>query len=880
MHLLYIGGLMGKLRKKPYLNLTLAFMIPCVFLLIIFIAKGITPFGNNTIIRDDLQNQYIALFSYFKQNILHPTNFLYSTSLTLGGNFYGVFTYYLCNPLNLLSLLFKQSQLPVFFTFFTILKVSLVGLTMFIFLDKSRIINGRLTNENTDSHFGYLIFSTSFALMSFVFLYKDCVMWLDAVYLLPLVILGLERILYEHRIRLFTISLTVAIIVNYYMGYMIGFFTGILVFGSFIFLMTDKKNKMAFKFIIEYIKAVAISVGLSCFILIPSYLSTSGVQKDSTLNGKPLYTAIVFVGQMFKENTISNTSNYPMLYSGAVTLFFFVLFFFLKKVTFKVKIFGFFGTFVMFIFSWVNAFYTGWHAFAYPNGYLQRESYMIVFMIVCIATIAYNVEKVQVSEIFSTLLTLIVLEFAVKQIVNLSFKYTLLFGLLLFLIAIIVYLYKNALIKFGTTVLLFVSLLSLFIIDYKVQSIQVTEGLNASSFKSYINSVKNKIPRETSKKFYRIGNNFQLSSNDPLLLNYSGVSNYVSQQGTYLTDYMSALGFYQKHSWNRWANYNGGSTGSMNKLFGIRYTISSANKSFGSVIASTNSVMKADSKDSNLDTDRSTKTDGSVKTIEDKSVFGLITKIANNSSTHRYISYNPTKNPFDNQNRIWWDTFHVSSVYTKSSLKNLGAGKFSFVSQQEGKSYIYLPQSRDDLGHATKIYLDGSLIKVSNKNSEAENGVISLGSLTSNQTHEITLKDVKNNYITDIIPVVETEDSNKMNQISKEQNSTRVGSEKVKGNKVVFTTKKSSIGGNFLISLPYDKHWSARIDGKKVKIHRAASELLALKIPSGKHTVRMIYHVPGLSVGTLITVVTVLLTLLFVLHKTRLKKERLKEVES
>lgn len=71
---------------------------------------------------------------------------------------------------------------------------------------------------------------------SFVFAYKECIMWLDALVLLPLVLLGMDRIIYGRRPLLFIVSASGAIITNFYFGYIVLLFSGIVFvfFGLFV----------------------------------------------------------------------------------------------------------------------------------------------------------------------------------------------------------------------------------------------------------------------------------------------------------------------------------------------------------------------------------------------------------------------------------------------------------------------------------------------------------------------------------------------------------------------------------------------------------------------------------------------------------------------
>lgn len=58
---------------------------------------------------------------------------------------------------------------------------------------------------------------------------------------------------------------------------------------------------------------------------------------------------------------------------------------------------------------------------------------------------------------------------------------------------------------------------------------------------------------------------------DPFTYNYNGVQAYISQQSTSMTDYISALGYYQRHSWYRFNTFNNGSTAAINDLLGFKY---------------------------------------------------------------------------------------------------------------------------------------------------------------------------------------------------------------------------------------------------------------------------------------------------------------------
>ena len=74
-------------------------------------------------------------------------------------------------------------------------------------------------------------------------------------------------------------------------------------------------------------------------------------------------------------------------------------------------------------------------------------------------------------------------------------------------------------------------------------------------------------------------------------------------------------------------------------------------------------------------------------------------------------------------------------------------------------------------------------------------------------------------------------------------------------------------------SVPYSKGFIARIDGNVVPIYKANRCMMALKVPSGKHSISVTYSPPGLTVGAWISLAGVLLLLVIMWHDARGKRK-------
>ena len=68
-------------------GLWIAFAAPILIMLIIFIQRGIFPFGDQTYLRTDLYHQYAPFFSEFRHKLQTGGSLLYSWDIGLGVNF-------------------------------------------------------------------------------------------------------------------------------------------------------------------------------------------------------------------------------------------------------------------------------------------------------------------------------------------------------------------------------------------------------------------------------------------------------------------------------------------------------------------------------------------------------------------------------------------------------------------------------------------------------------------------------------------------------------------------------------------------------------------------------------------------------------------------
>ena len=133
------------------------------------------------------------LLAQLREMILSGGNPLYSFKVGLGSSFIPLFAYYLASPFNLLLLLFPENLLTEGIFVITILKNTLCA--VFFAACVQYIYRKRTVS--------LLIVSVMYALMMYALAYSWNIMWLDCVMVLPLVVMGFERLMRSGRYGLY-----------------------------------------------------------------------------------------------------------------------------------------------------------------------------------------------------------------------------------------------------------------------------------------------------------------------------------------------------------------------------------------------------------------------------------------------------------------------------------------------------------------------------------------------------------------------------------------------------------------------------------------------------------------------------------------------------
>ncbi len=186
-------------------------MIPCVCFAVLLFLKNIYPFGSISNCKNDLQIQYYDFFCYLKNIFSGEAGVTYTFTKSLGSSPVALIGYYLLSPFNLLLVFFEKSQIQLFVYVITMIKLGLCGAFTCVYLSKRFPALPAFYN---------LAFAAAFAFTQYTLGQSANINWLDGVYMLPLMMLGIYRYVRQSKYSLFCISITFSIIFCWYTGYM------------------------------------------------------------------------------------------------------------------------------------------------------------------------------------------------------------------------------------------------------------------------------------------------------------------------------------------------------------------------------------------------------------------------------------------------------------------------------------------------------------------------------------------------------------------------------------------------------------------------------------------------------------------------------------
>ena len=369
----------------------LAFFMPVIILVVVFAASGIYPFGQQQLAIIDMYHQYVPFLSELQYRLQGGGSLFYSWNSGSGCNFWCLLSYYGASPLNLLLILFPKSLIMEGVSVVLLIKVGLTGSFMYIYL--KNVYNPSEMIEDRRAGLKTALFASMYALCTYTIGYYWCIMWLDAVMLLPLLMLGLNRLITDGRMALYTICLALIVFINYYIAILVCIF--VLVYYPVFYFITvrDRGAKACLFTTLRAVGASLLGIAMSAVMLLPTFISMQNAYYFSSSMPEDwsfYYDVLDVVNQMFPVAHLTYLEGLPNLCCGFFVTAMLACYYISNEISYREKILN--GAFLIFMFLCLNINKLDfiWHGMHFPNQLPHRFSFVICFVRVTMAYRAFN----------------------------------------------------------------------------------------------------------------------------------------------------------------------------------------------------------------------------------------------------------------------------------------------------------------------------------------------------------------------------------------------------------------------------------------------------------------------------------------------------------
>ena len=377
--MLQVSSLFSKSRNVCLLS----FITVSLIFLFVTIAGEVYPFGDQCILRTDMYHQYAPFFSELRDKLRSGESLNFTWDLGLGVNFVAIIAYYLASPLNLLVAFVSEDHVIEFMTVLIVVKAGLAGASMAYYLKANSPENGA----------GAYLFSLFYGLSGYICAYYWNLMWLDAVLVFPIIVLGAERLIKGRSGILYGVALGFSIFSNYYISILICIF---LVFYFFLYslavLGTDIRQ--FFKAGARFAAWSLLAAGLASVMLLPEIYAFTLTASSSNEFPKVYTDYFSLLSELARHlpmvETEQGLDHWPNIYCGTGVLFLAVLYASNRRIPLREKAAYIAMAFFMLAGFAINVLNFIWHGMHYPNSLPARQSFIYIFLILFICFRAWE----------------------------------------------------------------------------------------------------------------------------------------------------------------------------------------------------------------------------------------------------------------------------------------------------------------------------------------------------------------------------------------------------------------------------------------------------------------------------------------------------------
>ena len=881
-----------RLQNRKWNYPAIGFAIPFVGMLVFMLIAQCEPFGSYSMLYSDMYHQYYPFFLAFRRALLSGESLLYSWNVGLGMDYLGLIAYYLASPLYLLSVFVPEGWMLEFFSLLMPVKLGLAGMFFAIFL---KHIFGK-------DDLSISLFGGFYALCAWALGYQWNIMWLDTFALLPLVALGTVSLIRDKKFVLYTLSLFLAVFANYYVGFFVCIFVALVFFAYQICRWRGIGRFFADLGRIALFSILAI--GMTAVLELPAFAALQTTQ--SSVNNFPTTFALNIVdednwkglldgmrqvaGNMSGGLEPTWKEGLPNLYCGVGTIFLAALYLMSRDVKLRDKLCAA-GLLLFFNMSFViRQLDYIWHGFHFTNMIPYRFSFLYSFVMLFMAYKAWTVRDAFKPWQLLTAGALSVGVFlcseekgdTVFQLYNLSF-------LVLYVVTLAYGNFKKPIkedatpkeaareekaraSRRGAAAIFLVAVLMVELTMNLVSFGTNFSRTNASNYPKGTEYTASMIrymkEREEDNLFFRAEMTHSQTLNDGALNSYNGISTFTSSANVKTTEFMKALGYGAKNTYNRYCWEEASPVS--NLFLGLKY------------------MLDRDGKDKTSSIFRYIHHYGNTYLYENEAYLPLgflaETALADVDFTNGSV--------FLLQNELFTAATGVEGdVWHRllgDSLTITGSGVE--VTDQNSSGYCEYKNATKSSNVIYSYVADQDGFMCINVNLPKRNGVIirvngvELYTETTSLAQMMAVGDVKVGDVIDVVMSCKDGEKGTMTLSAAIMNLDRfwTGYGILSASTLELTSFESNRvegyveanrDGLLYASIPQNGNWSVLVDGEEAEIRLVGDCMIAVELTEGRHSVTYVYKNKAFSLGLTISIActAVLAALYVIFYKPRLK---------
>lgn len=852
---------MRKTRKYGnWIKYIIAFCIPVVCIFVHMIANKCYPFGDNTILVGDANSQYYVFTRMLLNKIEDGSFILFDWHAGMGYEFYQNFFYYLASPFNMIAVVIGHWNLELGVVLTMIFQVGMCSLTMMYYL--CHTARNKRGNKSINTWICLLI-AVSYAMCDYMVAYQYTYIWLSSLILVPIVMLGVEKIFRGEGGKIYIVAMTLVFITNFYFAWFVCLLSVIWAVDCL-----DTRGKRWWRCGAAYIGYSILSAAISAFVLIPCYVSVVNNKYTMSVDVNPFKTvgniANFIQGFLWGSSidTLGSSIYTNNNYMGIIILGCVILFAVDRNIKLKNRVKRIVGIAVMIIASnWLAGIYV-FHGFTYPNMFCNRQAFIIsVLILISAFEFLVDIPELRIKDviIFISVYAIMIayalfgnteMESAVVYLVTLCI-------VLYFLVCVWLYvtrrIKKSALIV-NFIVIGFAELISnYYFVSGDSYDVSMDRKADTKKWQEIYNDIKlEKGERKTS----------WVASQNNMAYSDTNIFSSILNRGVW--NIYEALGLvYQGNG--RTFVYRG-TTPVTSMLFNVRNVLTDSTIYYGGYKAVENIQIHNSYMGNDIE----------LQLCENQYLYGLGFMVDDSIRNWNVESDNPfevqnyfTSNimdvgdAFEDAGITEWDVAGDGCEITAKDKKTLSYTNvlqsddyysriaYYYTVPDDMDMYVYIKDKHQTI---TSVYVDGNaVLDDSTYKSPAE--MIHIGNVKKGQRIILLMDNntspgessMTNIYVykynDDVMQQVLAKVEDHYYDVTKFDGTT------VRGN------INASKDGIMYTSIPYYKGWKAYVDGEQADIIKIGNALCGVKLSSGSHTVEFKYFPYGLKLGLIISMI-------------------------